>query len=145
MKRTEYIKSVNSVIEAFDRSNHLFCGGCCFAAAEIARVFEEHKIAFEVVCFQAGDCVGIKDFNALNNKEDLAHVAIRVRVENTKMFIGSVHGVETTLNAYCEKWEARTYKNISSKDLMKMYEDNEWNDIWDTNLNDMLSIMLNLI
>ena len=133
--RTNKLNTLIETVDYWADNLYLFGGGCCFAAAEIAKIFERVGIRYDVVGFLYNDSIGVHQFNNLNGTCGLGHIAIRVRLNGKFVFIGDASRTAACFDMNGVEWEQHVYRNVNSKDLEYMYKNNDWNTMWMTFLN----------
>lgn len=133
--RTDKLNRLIDTVNFWSDNFNLFAGGCCFAAAEIAKVFEQVGIHYDVVGFLYSDSIGVRQFNCLNGTDGIGHIAIRVRLNGKYVFIGDASKTAAFFDINQIEWEQHVYHNVNSKDLEYMYNNNSWNVMWQTFLN----------
>ena len=127
-KKIEFINELNSLINIYVDEYHLFCGGCCFAAALIAYCFELVGIKYKTAIFQYMDVLNIRGFTKVINGNGIAHVAIEVEINRTKMFIGKCDGIYRYFQNSGEDYKIRHYRHVTARMILDGYEHNCWNN-----------------
>ena len=140
-ERKEFILNLDKVVKRWRINSDLFCGGCCFSAGQIAKLFDEKGIRYKVICWQSG-CPEIKSLERIVKENNCCHIAIQVTIGLQKNIIGG------DFNSWCVS-NKRTYTNIHSEkiiecDLVGVKYDT-WNNRYDRNLNKRFINALNAI
>lgn len=129
-KKIEFIKEINEVVNFYVSIHKLFCGGCCYAAFLIASCFDMVGIKYKTAIFQHHDILNVRNFNKAINGNGVAHVAIEVKVNGVKTFIGSCDGVYRYFNSSKERFNIRHYNKIKPNMILDGYVNNSWNDTY---------------
>ena len=138
-KKIEVITEMCNLINKYVDNYNLFCGGCCFAAYLIAKYLDMFGISYTTAIFQDGDILNVINFNKAINGDGVAHVAIEVKVNGEKMFIGDCGGIYDYYQCTNEKYYLRRYHRITPMMLLKGYKNNTWNYMYNTAYNSHLS------
>lgn len=138
-KKTEIITEMCNLINKYVDNYRLFCGGCCFAAYLIARYLDMFGIRYTTAIFQDGDILNVNDFNKAINGEGVAHVAIEVKVNGEKMFIGDCGEIYRFYQLTNVKYHLRRYHKITPTMLLKGYKNNTWNNCYNIAYNSHIS------
>ena len=142
------IEDLNKRVDYWVDNRSLFCGGCCFAAAVLAKGLERLGVKYTVVCFQDNMGLNCRKLNTLCKNPGCAHVAISVVYKHKKTYIGKVDRLVECLNddmKWGGEWRTREYRKISSDVLLENYWSNDWNWTWDIMLNDRFEKEINKI
>ena len=119
------------MIDKFVNKRNLFNGGCCYAAAQIARGLEQKGIKYSVVVFQDREALHCRNLKKACQSAGCAHVAILVNYKHKMMYIGDTSEVILGLNDaeryFGFPWVARRYNKVNWRDLEYCYYHNEWN------------------
>jgi hypothetical protein len=108
MNKKKLFTKLNKLCLKLDEELNINSGGCCFVAAVIAEQLEIFNIPFEIIYYNCGGC----------------HYAIKV----SDRYINR--------GGYYKK-EIDRYSEISSSDeLFDIYNDNDWNETYNTLNND---------
>lgn len=130
---------LENLVDRYVMEKDLFCGGCCYAAAQIARGLDHKGIKYSVVVFQGNDAVNCRSLKSVCRMDGCAHVAIMVNYKHKLMCIGDTTRVVRCLNwnrmMWGEEWRARRYTKVNWRQLEACYYGNEWNDRYDTRNN----------
>ena len=137
-KKIEFINELNNLINTYVDEYSLFSGGCCFAAAVIAYCFESVGIKYKTAIFQYMDVLNVRSFTKVINGNGIAHVAIEVEINRTKMFIGKCDGIYRYFESTGEDYKIRHYRGVSSRMILDGYEHNSWNDKYQRKYNENL-------
>lgn len=137
--KKEFLLTLNELVTRWRNTSHLFCGGCCFSAGQIAKILEDKGIRYQVICWQSGNplTISLKTIVKTNNCN---HVAIQVSVDGDKLIIGGdFHSFDAT--------NKRTYyftksNSIIESDIIGAQLD-LWNHTYDRRLNDQFINELN--
>ena len=127
-----FIEMLNTHVELWKTNARLYCGGCVFSSAVIARELEKRNIPFNVITFtnkRHGIPTNSYDVNVIANHDDLTHVGIEIINGDEKTLIGGEGDYVTGWGA------ARTTLKMTSTELMDMYNTNRWNEIYDKRKN----------
>ena len=143
--RTNFINSLNNIINKYVSDHDLFNGGCCYSAYALAKVLAKAGINYRVKMFQYRDVLRTNQFSTAINGSGVAHVAIAVRIGRTWKTIGSCDGIYNHFNCTGETYKVWSYDNITPEQLLAGYEENEWNYMYDTEYNRSLVKDINRI
>ena len=114
----ELVDSLDTIIWNMDKNHKVFDGKCCFISACIAKELEERSIPFKVVAYTPeGD--EHYDINKLAKDGLLRHVSIQI-LTGKRQIIGDKFIDKSGLHV--------SFYRLSADELMKIYEDNTWND-----------------
>lgn len=127
----ELFKELNEKVNQYVERNGLFSGGCCYTAYLLADVLTKLGIDYETVMFQDEDIINTRRFRVAINGRGVAHVAIRVKCQGKKHFIGSVKDITWFYSAFPIPHSIRTYRNITAEQILAGYRNNTWNCIYD--------------
>ena len=137
-ERREYILSLDNVVKRWDRNSRLFCGGCCFAAGQIAKLLEKKGIRYQAICWQSGR-PNEKSLAEIVKTNCCCHIAIQVSLDGHKYIIGGFDIYAAT--------NVRTYTSISSNTIIDCYmlgvKYDTWNRMYDRRLNKRFVNILN--
>lgn len=138
-EKKEFILNLDKLVTRWRYTSHLFCGGCCFAAGQIAKLLENKGIRYQVICWQSGNplTISLKTVVKTNN---CYHVAIQVSVDGKNLIIGGdFHSMYTT--------NKRTYYFMRSNSIIESdiigAKLNLWNHIYKRSLNNKFIYELN--
>ena len=130
---------IDSVINEYVKTKSLFSGGCCYAAAVIAKELSSKNIPYKVAIFQQSYALRCRTLKSICKKNGCAHVAIVVNDNGKDRIIGNAERVEYYLNNFDKGWEMKVYDNIDWMQLESAYYGNEWNWAYNTSNNPHLS------
>lgn len=140
---------LEDLIDRYVIEKNLFCGGCCYAAAQIAKGLEHKGIKYSVVSFQSDDAYNCRSLKSACRMDGCAHVAILVNYKHKLMCIGDTSRVVESLNwskaIWGENWRARRYTKVNWRELETCYYSNEWNPTYDTRNNTRFFAEINKI
>lgn len=122
---------LNEKVNQYVERNGLFSGGCCYTAYLLADVLTKLGIDYETVMFQDNEIVNSRRFHIAINGNGVAHVAIRVKCQGKKRFIGSVKDITWFYSVFPIPHSVRTYRNITAEQILAGYRNNTWNCIYD--------------
>ena len=122
---------LNEKVNQYVERNALFSGGCCYTAYLLADMLTKLGIDYETVMFQDEEIINSRRFHVAINGRGVAHVAIRVKCQGRKRFIGSVKDITWFYSAFPIPHSIRTYRNITAEQILAGYRNNTWNCIYD--------------
>lgn len=137
--KKEFLLILNELVTRWRNDSHLFCGGCCFSAGQIAKILEDKSIRYQVICWQSGGSLITSLKNIVKNRH-CNHVAIQVSIDGENLIIGGDFHHWSTINR-------RTYyftrsNSIIESDIIGAKLDT-WNHTYDRRLNDQFINELN--
>lgn len=140
-EKKEFILTLNELVIRWRNTSHLFCGGCCFSAGQIAKILEDKGIRYQVICWQSGGSLITSLKNIVKNNY-CHHVAIQVSFNGENLIIGGdFHSWRTT--------NKRTFYFIKSNSIIKSdligVELDNWNHVYDRRLNQQFINDLNIL
>ena len=95
-KEKEFILNLDKLVTRWRYTSHLFCGGCCFAAGQIAKLLESKGIRYQVICWQSGNPLTIS-LRTVIKTNNCCHVAIQVSLDGKNLIIGgNFHSTDRT-------------------------------------------------
>ena len=141
--RNNFLHRLSNIIDDYADNYNLFNGGCCYAAAVIAKALETLRINYDVRLFQYNEIIQEVDFNSAINGNCIAHVAIAVEMNEEWRTIGDCEGVYNFFEDSGYPYSVKQYKNITPEQLLEGYMENRWNSCYDTRLNKFLSKDIN--
>lgn len=128
-----FVKELNDKVNEYVFEKKLFWGGCCYAAYLLAEAFVKAGIQYKVVLFETHMTL-TKDFNkSINNGFGVDHIAIQVKPGKKNFIIGDL----TDFLDYRGR-DIRRYKDVTPEMLLDAYENNIWNDVYNTDYNPQL-------
>ena len=130
--RTNFINSLNDVINEYVYNCNLFNGGCCYSAYVLTKVLEKAGIKYKVKMFQYQDVLNTNRFSAAINGNGVAHVAIAVRMNGSWKIIGSCDGIYRYFNRSGKSFKVWSYDNITPEQILEGYKNNTWNYLYNT-------------
>lgn len=137
MNTTRFIYELNRRTTKCVWENNLFCGGCAYASAIIAKKFEEASIPYEVIIYVREN----RDINVIDNNDSCMHVAIRTKINSRYVYIGGIPNMNN--------FQIHNFGMVSSKKLMKYYKDVRavfgWNSWYDVRYNATYSRICNSV
>jgi len=135
MTTTDFILALDSATRRCVYEKDLFCGGCAYASAQIAKKLELLGISYQVIMYDNRK-------NAFERNQSCAHLAIRVKIDSQELFIGG---------EYRDAFRCKIFNlgQIPSSDIMKYYkavrEDKGWNRWYDVRYNSTYSRICNSV
>lgn len=144
-EKAEWLKnSLEHLFTYLDDTYDINAGGCCFAAYVIAKNLESLGESYKLVIYDEDyldniDSVEIQENivnrdiqRCPNGNHTCCHYAIKIKN------LGIV-------NASDFKYEKRVYVDVTSYDILWIYEKGEWNCCYDPRLNDIVEQNINLV
>lgn len=137
-------KSLEYLFTYLDDAYNVNAGGCCFAAYVIAKNLEALGVPYRLVIYDEdyldnADSVEIKENivnrdvqRCPNGNHTCCHYAIRIKN------LGIINVSEF-------KYERRVTVDVSSSDILWIYEEGEWNCCYNSELNDIIERSINLV
>lgn len=138
-KKIKFINELNGIINEYVVNYNLFSGGCCYAAFIIASCLDILNIKYKTVIFQYHNILNVRNFNKAINGNGVAHVAIEVKVNGTKTFIGDCDGIYKYFNITQQEYKVRHYSRVNPHMLLEGYMNNAWNWVYNTENNTNLA------
>lgn len=137
-ERKKYILNLDKVVRRWRFKSKIFCGGCCFAAGQIAKMLEKHGIRYQVVCWDEGRNKST-DLENIITSNNCYHIAIQVSLDSKRFIIGG--DIDNSFR------NVITYNRMSSKrlidcDLLGVKYDT-WNYVYNRKLNNRFINILN--
>ena len=143
------IAEMHDLINKYAEEKYLFCGGCCYAAAVLAKYLEKVGIRYDVLIYQYSQNLKVNDFNTAINGKGVAHVAIQVVHKHRRTIIGDVDGVREYFRTIEQQYVVRRYRKITPSMLLTGYIDGvhnaRWNSAYDKTYNNALWADINHI
>lgn len=137
--KKEFILTLNELVTRWRNVSHLFCGGCCFSAGQIAKILENKGIRYQVICWHSGG-LSITSLKNIVKNNHCYHVAIQVSLDGENLIIGG------NFHSLCPT-NKRTYYFTKSHSIIKSdligAELDLWNHTYDRKLNDQFINELN--
>lgn len=137
-ERRDYILALDKVVNRWKKNSRLFCGGCCFSAGQIAKLLETKGIRYQVICWQSG-YRNEKRLQEIVINNNCCHVAIQVSLDGQPFIIGG-----DFFSFWCTN--TRTYKSMSSKEIIECDElgvaADTWNWAYNRKLNNRFTRVL---
>ena len=112
-----YLKLV-ALSDFLDKALDINYGGCCYFAYVLAELFEKDDIPFEVVVYECD----YEDFF------DIDCSCYHYAIKHDKDIINSFEGCNY-----------KTFKDVTSEDLLEHYKECSWNDCYNTKWNFFIS------
>lgn len=130
-ERRDYILNLDKVVKRWRRNSKLFCGGCCFSAGQIAKLLEEKKIRYQVLCWERGYTIET-DLKKIIKDNNCCHIAIQVSLDGKRFIIGGEFNSSWTTSIL-------EYRKIKSKQLVECdlhgVKHDTWNNAYNRSLN----------
>ena len=146
MKHTDrLIEMINDKINQYVYFKDLFAGGCCYSAYVIARSLKLAGIKYHTLIWQSQEILNVRSFNKAVRGFGCSHVAIEVKYQGRWQVIGDYSKINRYFELTKEDFNIRTYRHVKPEEILDGYNNNEWNYIYNTNNNEMLSRDINKI
>lgn len=130
MKKTDYlIIHLDAITTKYVFEKRLFCGGCAYAAAIIARELEKENIPYEVFAYTRFN-------NPVESREPCAHLGVQVNFNGKKIFVGG--------EFHSPYWGKKVnLGQLPSEEILQYYKDvrnkKGWNNMYDVYNNSAFS------
>ena len=137
--------ALNNLFDYLDIVYDINAGGCCFVAYALAKRLESIGEEFRLVLYDDDYLDNVNSdiirenienrdlYRCPNGSCTCCHYAIKVKN------IGIVNPSEF------KKEKHVTVKGVSSKDILWIYEQGEWNDAYNSKVNDIIEENINLV
>ena len=130
MKRKDadkFLLELAGIIDGYNDRNHLFCGGCAYAAYLIADACKTLGIKYHTVMYQYLGIIKETNFNKAINGNGVAHVAIQVKYKREWKYVGSCAGIKRYFATTGEDFIIRKYNRVEPEEILSGYRNNSWN------------------
>jgi hypothetical protein len=124
-KISELTYQLNQICKDLHKTYKLNYGGCCYAAYCIASLLEQYDITFSLIVFD--ERYNLSNFdNLFDLPESMDHYAIIIETDETIKCINCSDS---------DFYKQHQIFKISSNQILEYYENNCWNDTYDSGKN----------
>ena len=128
---------LNRLLNKLHDEFELNCGGCCFAAYCVAKLLEEDDFKYSLIVFDSE--YDLKQYSELSELPDvMEHYGLVLDYDD----------VTNTETINCEEDDFDLYYqtfNVTSKDILDCYLNNEWNSCYQTTNNTFVQSLIERI